>query len=52
MRNFGYTPNQIAEMTIEQQMLGFKDPEKANERYVRCSSLQEARQMLAELQNR
>jgi len=51
MQNYGYTPNQIADMSIEQQILGFKDMESANPKIVHCSNIQEARRFLQELKN-
>jgi hypothetical protein len=38
-------------MTIEQQLLCFKDVDKANPNVVRCSSIHEARKLLQEFRN-
>ena len=48
MNNFGYTPEQIGNMTIEQLSLGFKDIDKANPNVINCSSIHEARRFLQE----
>jgi len=50
MQSFGYSPNEIASMTIEQMRLAFKDPDK-DCKIVRCSSIQEARKFLQEFKN-
>lgn len=50
MNNFGYTPNQVAEMTIEQQILGFKELKDAG-RTIHFTSLGEARKFLQDLKN-
>jgi len=51
MNNFGYLPHEIADMTIEQLSLGFKNAKTANPNIVSCSSIHEARRFLQEFRN-
>jgi hypothetical protein len=50
MKAYGYTPEEISNMTLEQTILGYQGEDK-DSKIVHCSSLQEARRILQELQN-
>lgn len=49
MYAFGYTPKQIAEMTLEQQLLGLSDPDSTDSKIVHCKNLGEARRFIEEI---